>query len=101
MHDGIRLSNDQTAVVALGIDNEGNKHAQDFVLGSSENIQISHELLRRIVGRGFACSHRLYVVLGGSDALRGAVKEFFSDCVVQRRLVHKERNIKGKLSKRD
>jgi transposase-like protein len=100
MLDGIRLSNEQTAVVALGIDNEGNKHVLDFVLGSSENIEISRELLRRIVGRGFACSHRLYVVLDGSDALRGAVKEFFSDCVVQRCLVHKERNIKGKLSKR-
>lgn len=100
MLDGIRLSKDQTAVVALGIDNEGNKHVLDFVLGSSENIEISRELMRRIVGRGFACSHRLYVVLDGSDALRGAVKESFSDCVVQRCLVHKERNIKGKLSKR-
>jgi transposase-like protein len=28
------------------------------------------------------------------------VKEFFSDSVIQRCLVHKERNIKGKLSKR-
>lgn len=100
MLDGIRLSKDQTAVVALGIDNEGNKHVLDFVLGSSESREISRELMRRIVGRGFACSHRLYVVLDGSDALRGAVKEFFSDCVVQRCLVHKERNIKGKLSKR-
>ena len=42
----------------------------------------------------------LYVVLDGSDALRAAVKEFFSDSVIQRCLVHKERNIKGKLSKR-
>jgi transposase-like protein len=32
--------------------------------------------------------------------LRAAVKEFFSDSVIQRCLVHKERNIKGKLSKR-
>lgn len=100
MLDGIRLSKDQTAVVALGIDNEGNKHVLDFALGSSESLEISRDLMRRIVGRGFACSHRLYVVLDGSDALRGAVKEFFSDCVVQRCLVHKERNIKGKLSKR-
>lgn len=100
MHDGIRVSKDHAAVGALGIDNEGNKHVLDFVLGSSENIEISRDLMRRIVGRGFACSHRLYVVLDNSDALRGAVKEFFSDCVVQRCLVHKERNIKGKLSKR-
>jgi transposase-like protein len=42
----------------------------------------------------------LYVVLDGSDALRAAVKEFFADAIVQRCLVHKERHIQGKLSKR-
>src|SRR6056297_2058351 len=100
MLDGIRLSSEQTAVVALGIDREGNKHVLDFVLGSSESLEISRELVSRIVARGFQCDHRLYVVLDGSAALRGAVKEFFPDSVVQRCLVHKERNIKGKLSKR-
>lgn len=100
MLDGIRLSKDQTAVVALGIDIEGRKHVLDFSLGSSESLEIARELMGRIVKRQFTCDHRLYVVLDGSDALRGAVKEFFSDAIVQRCLVHKERNIKGKLSKR-
>lgn len=100
MLDGIRLSSEQTAVVALGIDSEGHKHVLDFALGSSESLEVSRELVSRIVRRGFACSHRLYAVLDGSDALRGAVKEFFSDAVIQRCLVHKERNIKAKLSKR-
>ncbi len=100
MLDGIRLSREQTAVVALGIDSEGHKHVLDFALGSSENLEVSRELLGRIVTRGFGCEHRLFVVLDGSDALRGAVMEFFPDAVVQRCLVHKERNIKGKLSKR-
>lgn len=98
--DGIRLSNDQVAVVALGIDAEGHKHVLDFALGSSENLEVAKELIGRITSRGFYCSHRLYVVLDGSDALRGAVKEFFPTAVVQRCLVHKERNIRGKLSKR-
>ena len=100
MLDGIRLSKEQTAVVALGIDAKGHKHVLDFVLGSSESLEIARELMGRIVKRGFQCEHRLYVVLDGSDALRAAVKEFFSDSVIQRCLVHKERNIKGKLSKR-
>jgi putative transposase len=39
------------------------------------------------------------VVLDGSDALRVAVREYFPDAIVQRCLVDKERNIKGKLSK--
>ncbi|WP_146458909.1 IS256 family transposase [Rubripirellula tenax] len=100
MLDGIRLSKDQTAVAALGIDSEGRKHVLDFALGSSENLEVSRELMSRIVKRGFTCEHRLYVILDGSDALRGAVVEFFADAVIQRCLVHKERNIKGKLSKR-
>jgi len=100
MLDGIRLSREQTAVVALGIDNEGRKHVLDFSLGSSESLEVSRELMGRIMKRGFTCEHRLFAVLDGSDALRGAVTEFFPDAVVQRCLVHKERNIKGKLSKR-
>jgi transposase-like protein len=100
MLDGIRLSNEQTAVVALGIDSEGRKHVLDFALGSSENLEVSRELVSRLVRREFACEHRLFVVLDGSEALRAAATEFFPDAVVQRCLVHKERNIKGKLSKR-
>ena len=97
--DGIRLSDDQVAVAAIGIDSEGNKHVLDFSLGSSENLETARELLTRITKRGFKCEHRLYVILDGSDALRAAAKEQFPDCVVQRCLVHKERNIKGKLQK--
>ena len=98
--DGIRLSSDQTAVVALGIDSEGRKHVLDFALGSGESLEVSRELVGRIVARGFRCEHRLFTVLDGSDALRGAVKELFPDAFMQRCLVHKERNIKRKLSKR-
>jgi putative transposase len=97
--DGIRLSDDQVAVAAIGIDNEGNKHVLDFSLGSSENLETARELLTRITRRGFRCEHRLFVLLDGSDALRSAIKEHFPESVVQRCLVHKERNIKGKLSK--
>lgn len=100
MLDGIRLSSEQTAVVALGIDSEGRKHVLDFALGSSESLEVSRELMGRIVARGFTCKHRLFAVLDGSDALRSAVIDFFPDAVVQRCLIHKERNIKGKLSKR-
>ena len=100
MLDGIRLSKDQLAVVALGITAEGRKHVLDFELGSSENVEVAKDLMRRLDKRGFHCDRRLLAVLDGSDALRSAVKEFFSDAVVQRRLVHKERNIRSKLSKK-
>lgn len=100
MLDGIRLSKDQLAVVALGITAEGFKVALDFVLGSSESAEVSKNLMRRLDKRGFKCERRLFAALDGSDALRSAVKAFLPDSVVQRCLVHKERNIKSNLSKK-
>jgi transposase-like protein len=100
MLDGIRLSKDQLAIAAIGIDSNGRKHVLDFELGSSESAEVTKDLMRRLMKRGFHCDRRLYAVLDGSSALRSAVVEFFSDAVIQRCLVHKERNIKSKLSKK-
>lgn len=100
MLDGIRLSDEQLAIVALGITSDGTKHVLDFTLGSSESTEIAVDLMRRLMKRGFHCKQRLMAVLDGSEALRGAIKKFFPKCLVQRCLVHKERNIRSKLSKR-
>ena len=100
MLDGIRLSKDQLAIVALGITAEGFKVVLDFELGSSESLEVARDLMRRLDKRGFQCERRLFAALDGSDALRSAVKEFFPDSVIQRCLVHKERNIRSKLSKK-
>lgn len=100
MLDGIRLSDDETAVVAAGIDIEGHKQILDFELGSSENKEVCRDLLSRLTSRGLRPNRPLFVVLDGSDALRSALLELFPDAVVQRCLVHKERNIKSKLSKK-
>ena len=72
----------------------------DFELGSSESAEVSLDLMRRLDKRGFSCERRLFAALDGSAALRNAVKEFFPDSVIQRCLVHKERNIRSKLSKK-
>ena len=100
MLDGIRLSKDQLAVAAIGITTEGRKHVLDFELGSSESAEVAKDLMRRLMKRNFHCDRPLLAVLDGSDALRSAVKEFFPDAIVQRCLVHKERNIRSKLSKK-
>jgi putative transposase len=100
MLDGIRLSKDQLAIVAIGVTTAGDKHVLDFDLGSTENAEVCQALMRRLMKRGFHCDRRLLAVLDGSDALRSVVKEFFPDSVIQRCLVHKERNIRAKLSKR-
>ena len=98
--DGIRLSKEQLAIVAIGITSDGHKHVLDFDLGSTENAEVCRALMRRLIQRGFHCDQRLLAVLDGSEALRSVVKEFFEDAVVQRCLVHKERNIRSKLSRR-
>lgn len=100
MLDGIRLSKGQLAIAAIGITADGRKHVLDFELGSSESAEVARDLMSRLMKRGFHCDRPLLAVLDGSDALRSAVKEFFADAVVQRCLVHKERNIKSKLSKK-
>lgn len=65
------------------------------------NFEVCRDLVSRLVARGFEASHGLLAVLDGADALKKAVLTFFDDAVIQRCLVHKERNIRGRLSKRD
>lgn len=101
MLDGIVLSKDQTAVVAIGITSSGEKIVLDFQLGSSENYETCRELLARITDRGFATGQRLFAVTDGSRALIKAVLKLFPGVVLQRCLVHKEWNLRAKLSKRD
>jgi transposase-like protein len=101
MLDGIVLSRDQTAIVALGITADGKKHILDFELGSTENYEVCRDLVSRLVTRGFTTAGRLLAVLDGSLSLKKAVVDFFSDAVIQRCLVHKERNIRSRLSRRD
>ncbi len=101
MLDGIRLSQDQTAIAAIGITSGGKKHVLDFELGSSENYEVCRDLLARIKSRGFKTEGRLLAVTDGSASLKKAVLEHFCDAIIQRCLVHKERNIRARLSKRD
>lgn len=101
MLDGFSLTRELHVIVALGIDEEGYKRVLGFAVGSSESYEVSRDLLRSLVRRGLkpACGTPL-VVLDGAEALRKAVLEFWPDAPVQRCLVHKERNLKGYLSRK-
>ena len=100
MLDGIVLSKDQTAIVAIGVTLGGTKHVLDFELGRTENYEVCRDLMARLIERGFAPARRLLSVLDGSASLKKAVLKFFPEAAIQRCLVHKERNIRSKLSKR-
>jgi transposase-like protein len=102
MIDAVVLAKDLVATVALGIDTRGCKKVLGFRIGGSENKEICKDLLSNLQRRGLmrGPERRLLAVLDGSDALRGAVMAHYPDTLVQRCLVHKERNVRGYLSKR-
>ena len=99
--DGVVLSQELVAVVALGLREDGSKQILDFSIGSSESYEVVKELLGRLRDRGFRVPGRLFALLDGSKALHKAVLEFWPDAVIQGCLVHKERNLHGYLRWRD
>ncbi len=100
MVDGIHLSEDLTGVVALGISLDGRKTLLDFEIGASENAEVCDLLMSRVIQRGLSFAGPPLAVLDGSKILRASVVRHFPDAYVQRCLVHKERNIRGTLSRK-
>jgi len=102
MLDGVHLADNLCVVIAVGIYADGHKEVLGFRVGSSENIEVSRDLVADLVHRGLQTAKglKLLAILDGSDPLKRAVLEFFPDAQIQRCLVHKERNIKRYLSQR-
>jgi putative transposase len=101
MLDGVHLSKDQMAIVALGIREDGSKEMLDFQVGSSESFEVANDLLKSLRKRGLkSVAKRFLVLLDGSQALEKAVHHHYPKAVLQRCLVHKERNLRSYLSKR-
>lgn len=101
MLDGIVLSEAVVVIVALGVFGDGRKRMLDFEVGSTESYEVGRALLERLDRRGIRFGGRSLFILDGSTALKRAVKERYPDAVVQRCLVHKERNLRGCLSRKD
>ena len=102
MLDAVVLSSGLVATIALGINAEGEKKVLGFRVDFSENKEVCRDLLSNLVRRGLCAPkvHYLLAVLDGSDALKRALLEVYSDTLIQRCLVHKERNLRRYLSKR-
>lgn len=101
MLDGIVLSEAVVVIVALGVLGDGRKRMLDFEVGSTESYEVSRALLERLDRRGVRFGGRPLCILDGSAALKRAVQERYPEVVVQRCLVHKERNLRGCLSRKD
>jgi len=96
MVDAVVLCRDLVATVALGVDRGGNKRVLGFRVGSSESEEVCHDLLSRLSQRGLRVDDErvLLAVLDGSKALENAVTKAYPGVLIQRCLVHKERNIR-------
>jgi transposase-like protein len=97
--DGIHLGK-QVLVVALGIENGGEKHVLGLWQGATENTTVVKELLEDLVARGLSTERRYLFVIDGAKALRAGVERVFgSRAEVQRCQIHKRRNVKEHLPK--
>ena len=100
--DGVAARN-QLIVMATGIDSEGNKHALDFDIGSSETAAVVKALLARLIKRGVREreDRRLLVIRDGSEAIASAARQKCPHARQQECLIHQEHNSLDKLRKRD
>ena len=103
MLDGVVLARGVVVVVALGLTREGSKMILDFEVGSSENTAVVQALIARLQARGFAprAGYRLLAILDGSLPLRTAVLAAWPQTLIQRCVIHKERNLHGYLRRSD
>jgi len=98
--DGVHIGA-HCLVVALGVTEDGTKHALGLWEGATENSAVCQSLLANLQSRGLRTDRSLLVILDGSKALRKAVRDTFGDAaLVQRCQVHKIRNVLDHLPER-
>ena len=100
MIDGL-VCGEHTVLVALGIDEQGEKHVLGFREGATENATSCTGLLTDLVDRGFDTTRSILVVIDGAKALAKAVRDVFGKrALIQRCQVHKRRNVLEALPER-
>jgi transposase-like protein len=99
MIDGITVA-EHTVVVALGIDEGGDKHPLGLWLGATENATVCGALLDNLLDRNLPAERAYLFVIDGSKALRKAIRVRFGNrALVQRCQEHKRRNVLEQLPK--
>jgi transposase-like protein len=97
MIDGIHVG-DHLVLVALGIDEQAEKHVLGLYEGATENATVCTALLNDLVARGVRADRTMLFVVDGSKALCKAIRSVFgSRALLQRCQVHKRRNVEDHL----
>jgi len=95
--DGLRFA-DHQVMVAIGVDEQGQKHVLGLAEGASENSQVVKGLLEDLVQRGLKTGRKYLFVIDGSKALRAAINAVFgTEHPVQRCRNHKLENVSSYL----
>jgi putative transposase len=97
MIDGIHLA-EHLVLVALGIDEQGEKHVLGLYEGAAENSTVCTALLTDLVARGMRVDRSMLFVIDGSKALAKAIRRVVgAKAILQRCQVHKRRNVEDHL----
>jgi putative transposase len=101
MVDGEHMA-ERCVVVALATTADGTKVPVGLWDGSTENKTMVRSLLADLVDRGLRFDDGLLVVIDGAKALSAAVREVFgAKALIQRRQLHKRRNLGEHLPDKD
>ena len=97
MIDGIHVG-EHVVLIALGIDEAGDKHVLGLYEGATENAAACGGLISDLVARGLRTDRTtLFVIDGGKAVLRAIRATFGVRALVQRCQVHKRRNVEDHL----
>lgn len=95
--DGIHVG-EHLVVIALGIDEQGEKHVLGLHEGATENESTCKALIEDLVARGLRNDRSRLFVIDGSKALVAAIRKTFGrHALIQRCQVHKRRNVEDHL----
>ncbi|HXX68051.1 MAG TPA: IS256 family transposase, partial [Polyangiaceae bacterium] len=95
--DGIHVG-EHLVVIALGIDEQGEKHVLGLHEGATENESTCRALVEDLVARGVRSDRSRFFVIDGSKALVAAIRKTFGRrALIQRCQVHKRWNVEDHL----
>jgi transposase-like protein len=95
--DGIHVG-EHLILIALGVDQAGDKHVLGVHEGASENESACAALIADLVARGVRTDRSMLFVVDGSKAIVAAIRKAFGRrALIQRCQVHKRRNVEDHL----
>jgi transposase-like protein len=91
---------DHLMLVAMGIDNKGEKHVLGVREGTTESEGVCRSLLQDLIERGLEVERARLFVIDGGKGIRKAIRDVFGAwALVQRCQEHKRRNVLDHLPK--